>query len=369
MAAGSAFDDPVTGTRTVKVTASGTPAAGQFCTIYSTQGLQISQVWGPGLDQYTVAFIDVGGNLYLCDYTLGGTTTNYRAGPGGAGRVSFSRLGGQAQILYVQSGSALSRYSTASNAAANSGIFPIAWATDGGANCWLQLNQAETWATALNPDDSAVTAVNTTTGKVLSRTLPSIDEVYSGYGNVALINCDRRGTGPPSAHVWKLDDNKLASIGLPFDDMSNSAHVASMRGFWVATDTVTGRGGMPLYLIREDGSHAQVSTFEGYYGNWHSCGHWKQPAGLDQYALYSMWDAPKKGWTKSLQYALMFARCDDGSTATLGHHYSAVPATTTHEYWSQPRATQSSDGRIVLFGSNMLDGPRLDVFLMEVPVS
>lgn len=367
MAAGTAFNDPVTRVRTVKVTADGTPVAGQFCTIYSTQGLQISQPWGRNLDRYTIAFIDMQGSVHLCDYILGGTTSNYRAGPSGAGRVSFSRGIGKAQLMYVQSGAELSRYDTAANTVANSGIFPIMWSTDRGANCWLQLNQTESWATALNSDGTAVTAINTTTGKVISQNLAGIDELYSGYDDVALINCDGTGVASPSAYVWNLDTNEVGSIGLPFGVMGKISHVPSMRGFWVATDTVTGGGVMPLYLIGEDGTHSQSSSFQGYYGGWHSCGHWRQTAGPNQYALYSMWGAPEQGWTKSLEYALVFARCSDGSTATLGHHYSRIPAAATHPYWSQPRATQSSDGRLVLFGSNMLDGPRLDLFLMEVP--
>src|ERR1700677_1080341 len=101
MAAGTAFSDPATGTRTVKLTSNGTPSTAQFCTIYATQGLQISQPWGANLNQYTIAFIDVSpGNLHLCDYTLGGTPSNYRTVPGGgAGRVSVSRLSGQAENM------------------------------------------------------------------------------------------------------------------------------------------------------------------------------------------------------------------------------------------------------------------------------
>lgn len=369
MVAGAAFNDVVTGTRTVKVTANGTPKSAQFCTIYASQGLQISQPWGASLNQYTLAFADTGANVYLCDYTVGGTTTNYRVGPGGAGRISFSRLAGQAQIMYVQSGSQLSKYNTATNSTANSGAFPISWATDSSPNCWLQLNQAETWATGMNPNDSGVTAVNTTTGKVITQTLQGIDEVYSGYNDVALINCDAGGSGPTAAYVWNLNTNTLTSIGLPYGPMPVISHVPSMRGFWIATDTYTGNGGMPLYKINEDGTHSQVSTAQGYYGQWHTCGHWKQSAGLDQYILYSMWDAPASGWTASLQHALVFVRCDNGSTAVLGHHYSILPPTTTDPYWSQPRATQSTDGRLVLFTSNMLNGPRSDVFLMEVPIA
>jgi len=186
MAAGKAFSDPVTGTRTVKVTANGTPSSAQFCTIYATQGLQISQPWGPNLNQYTLAFCNTGAAVYLCDYTLGGTTTNYRSGPGGAGRVAFSRLAGQAQMMYVASGSQLSLYNTATNKTANTGIFPITWSTNSSPNCWLQLNQSETWATGLNPSASAVTAVNTATGKVITQALSGIDEMYSGYNDVAL---------------------------------------------------------------------------------------------------------------------------------------------------------------------------------------
>jgi hypothetical protein len=368
MAAGAAFRDPVTGARTVKVTASGTPAATQFCTIYATQGLQVSQAWGPSLNQYTIAFIDIACNVYLCDYTLGGTTTNYRRGPAGAGRVAFSRRAGQAQIMYVQSGSQLSLYNTATNSTANSGIFPIAWSTDSTPNCWLQLNAAETWATGIAPGGGAVTAVNTTTGKVITQTVGGLDELYSGYNDVALINCDSGGSGPTAGYVWNLDTNTLTSVGMPYGPMPYVSHCPSMRGFWVATDTYTGNGGMPLYKINEDGSHSQLSTFQGYYGQWHACGHWKQSAGLDQYILYSMWDPPATGWTPSLQYALVFCRADTGSTSVLGHHYSVLPPSTTDSYWSQPHATQSTDGRIVLFGSNMLDGPRIDVFLMEVPV-
>jgi hypothetical protein len=371
MAAGAAFRDPATGTRTVKLTSNGTPSASQFWTIYATQGLQISQPWGANLNQYTIAFIDSSpGSLHLCDYTLGGTTSNYRTVPGGgAGRVSFSRLAGQAQILYVQSGSQLSRYNTATNSAANTGIFPIAWSTDPTPQCWLMLNQAETWATGVNPSDSAVTAVNTTTGKVITQTLSGIDEIYSGYNDVALINCDSGGHGSTAGYVWNLNTNTLTSLGLPFGNMPTISHVPSMRGFWIATNTMTGLGGMPLFRINEDGSHSQVSIFQGYYGQWHACGHWKQSAGLDQYVLYSMLGAPSNDWTPSLEYGLVFGRCDNGSTRVLGHHYSVVPPASTQSYWTQAHASQSNDGRLVIFTSNMLNSARDDVFLMEVPVS
>jgi hypothetical protein len=38
-------------------------------------------------------------------------------------------------------------------------------------------------------------------------------------------------------------------------------------------------------------------------------------------------------------------------------------------YWAQPHATISHDGKLVIFGSNMLGTSRIDLFGMEVPTT
>src|ERR1700743_2882411 len=106
MAAGTALSDTVTGVRTVKITASGTPGAAQFVPTYSGQGLFISLPWGTNADQYTLVFQDTVGNGWLVDYQLGGSPTNFRASPSvlgsySLGRVSFSRKGVNPHIMYV----------------------------------------------------------------------------------------------------------------------------------------------------------------------------------------------------------------------------------------------------------------------------
>jgi hypothetical protein len=384
MAAGTAFADPVTGVRMVKLTDSSTPANSQFGPMYSTLGLQISQPWGPCLNQYTIFFVSVvDGDAYLVDYTLGGAPTNYRTVPvnsPGMGMSAFSRRPGQAQIMYISSGTDLHMYDTAKNAYADTGAFPIPWNNAGG---WLQLNHDETWATGLETA-SIVTALNLTTGKVLSHTMSGLDELYSGYNDVALVNCDAGGSGATAAYWWNLDTDTLASLGLPYGDLDFVSHVPSMNGFWMAVDSNTGGGHMPLWQINDDLTHDQISTLGSYWGQYHQCGHWQQSAGNAQYFLWSTWGevnadgspAPNYAeWTAALKWNLVFIRSSDASTVVLGHHYSISPYSDTGsgsalEYWSQPHATQSTDGALVLYGSNMNNmGGRIDAFLAEVPTA
>jgi hypothetical protein len=384
MAAGTAFVDPVTKVRMVKLTDSSTPASSQFGPMYSTLGLQISQPWGACLDQYTIFFISVtDGDAYLVDYTLGGAPTNYRTAPvnsPGSGMSAFSRLPGQAQIMYISTGTELHMYDTGKNAYADKGMFPIAWTNGDG---WLQLNHDETWATGLQTA-GIVTALNLTTGAVHSHTMSGLDEMYSGYGNVALINCDSGGSGATAAYWWDLDTDTTTSLGLPYGDLDFVSHVPSLNGYWMAVDSNTGGGHMPLWQVKDDLTHDQLSTLGSYWGQYHQCGHWQQAAGDAQYFLWSTWgeanadgsSAPNYAeWTAALKWNLVFIRSSDASTVVLGHHYSISPYSDTGsnsalEYWSQPHATQSTDGVLVLYGSNMnVANGRIDAFLAEVPTA
>jgi hypothetical protein len=384
MVEGTAFADPVTGVRMVKLTDSSKPTSGgQFGPMYSTLGLQISQPWGPCLDQYTLFFVDVAmGGAYLVDYTLGGTPTNYRSvavSSPGSGMSAFSRRAGQAQIMYISTGTELRMYDTGTNAYADTGMFPIPWKLSG----WLQLNHDETWATGLDTA-SIVTALNLTTGQVLSHTMSGLDELYSGYNNVALINCDADGSGATAAYWWDLDTDTLTSLGLPYGNLSLVSHVPSLNGFWMAPDTNTGGGHTPFWQVNDNLTHDQLSTLDGYWGQFHQCGHWQQGAGNAQYFLWSTFGevnadgSPAPGyqyWTADLKWNLLFIRSSDASTAVLGHHYSISPYADTGsgsalEYWSQPHATQSTDGALVLYGSNMnVANGRIDAFLAEVPTA
>jgi hypothetical protein len=145
-----------------------------------------------------------------------------------------------------------------------------------------------------------------------------------------------------------------------------------MRGYWAHQDSNYGRGIMPWTRIAEDGTCSPPFNQDGYWGENHFCGHWwDQAPGTSQYLLLSNWSY-SSAWTPWQQYAIAFVRCDDASWRVLGHSYSDAANSGTRpngtdNYRSQPHATQSTDGRLVLFSSNMLDSPRIDAFLMEVP--
>jgi hypothetical protein len=354
MTAGSSFGDPITQARTVKLTDARTASGVQFYPAYSTLGLQISQAWGANKDQYTIALEGSSGGFRLIDYKLGGGISNVRSFPVDSERFSFSRKLGNERIAYLLTGSQLRRYNTQSNAFEDTGAFPYNWVAGG----WLQLNHDETWATNNTSDNNGVTALNLNTRAVITRPISGIDEIYSGHGNSALVNSGS------SSQVWNLDTNTLTPLGLPFGNLTTISHVPSMNGFWVAIDTNTGAGHMPMYRINADGTHSAAVMIPGYWGQWHNTGHWQQDAGTAQYFLMSTWASPGSGWVASWRYGLIFIRTDDGSVRYLGGHYSEG---TSVDYYSQPHATQSHDGKLVVFGSNMLGGSRIDAFVMEVP--
>jgi hypothetical protein len=363
MGAGESFADPVTGVRTVKLSSNGRPGSSQYFNFYSTLGLQISQPWGNG-DQYTIAFGSTGNTVYLCDYQRGGTSSNYRTCPASEGRFAFSRLKGQERIMYIYTGSQLRRYDVGANAYADSGRFPIQWA---GQSTWLQLNAAETWATMTG--NGGVSALRLADGTVRTRSISGLDEIYSGYNDVALINAGS------SSQVWNLNSDTLAPVRMPTSGFSRIFHTPSMRGYWLAVDSNYGNGVMPYTRISEDGSSSATFNQSGYWGQLHMSGHWwAQPEGTGQYMLRSNWSSMSSGWAASEEYGIYFVRCNDGLKRVLGHSYSETKQSGTNSggtdsYRAQPHATQSTDGKLVMFTSNMLDGPRLDVFVMEVPVA
>jgi hypothetical protein len=286
MAAGTVFSDPVTGTRTVKLSSSGANGGLQFWPVYSTQGLSISQAWGAGLDQYTILLVG-SGSTYLVDYQIGGTSSNYRTVPnvGASGNHAFSRKAGEERILYIHTGSQLRRYDTSANAYADTGVFPISWSISGVQ--WLMINNAHTYASARASSGAVLYGANLTTGATFTKAVASIDDVYMGYNNVAFVNSTRE--------MWDLSTNTLTSIGaLPPGppEYTSPGHCPSMRGYWPANDANTGGGTMRWLRIYEDGTVSPTVVYPRYWGQSHMSGHWwDQPAGDSQWFLWSSYQA------------------------------------------------------------------------------
>jgi hypothetical protein len=329
--------------------------------------MSISPAWGDDGDQYTILFTNITGGAYLADYQLGGSVTNIRsvANVTGIGNHHFSRV--NPRILYILTSSQLRRYDTATDSLANTGSFPYSWASSGGG--WFMMNDDETWATAKSSTSSTATAtaLNLTTGSVITQgPYTSFDDFYAGSGNVAFIN--RGGT---NSAMWDLDANTVTTYSRPNSNFA-VVHVPTLDGYWVTFDPNTGSGSLRWTRNLPDGSNTGSTAGAGYWGQIHNSGFWRNGSGADQWFLMSCWDNSGT-WTAGMRYSLNFVEASGFTRRVLGHHYSlAVNGQETNPggtdgYWSQPHATQSPDGKLVMFGSNMLDSSRIDVFLMEVP--
>ena len=140
---------------------------------------------------------------------------------------------------------------------------------------------------------------------------------------------------------------------------------------------------MPIWHVDPTTSalHEMIFDIPGYAPDGHWSGSWIQsdaelPGGDlgKQWVLRSSYD-----WTfvgtgvATIKQGIGFYRADGSDARFLAHNYTSVwggdPGGTDSAYWSLPRATTSPDGKIVIFGTNMLASGRYDVFAAEVPIS
>ena len=162
---------------------------------------------------------------------------------------------------------------------------------------------------------------------------------------------------------WQADRIVLQTTGdpdIPF------IHVASLRDRWYGVDWNLSQ---PYeYVVFDPVARTQTllggPTNSGdEYGN----GNWIQhPADLDdQWALFSHFEglAPSgSGWLAPGGMVYVTA---NGQRRLLGHPYTTITEAANYALASFVR--QSSDGRYVMFTSDMNGSGRTDVFLVEVP--
>jgi len=400
-AAGFQWAETVTGVPVTKITASGTPGAGFYASWYSEMGRAISQAWGPNLDQYHIAFMNVnsttGEAAFVCDFGLAGSATpgpyNYRSLPSAlndysSGCASFSMRAGNPHIMYIlASGAKLRLYNVVSGTFVDSSAaalgYSASWPSTGwpwatAIDEWMMVNAAETWVTANNGFGAANTAfaLNLLTGatQTLSQ---SQDDWYCAYTDYSM--------GDGQSFIWDLNANtrinysQTLTTGNGWAANQASSHVATSRKFWstyntVGSDTVP----MPAATITQDGtatvvigSSSVLPFAKRYQGQYHSSGKWwLQPDGFNQFILQSN-ITPATG-PASEQYAISFVNLGTGTIFRLGFAYSnlvTVPNSGGNNYWSQPHGQISFDGKLAIFGSEMLNATRIDLFAIETPLT
>jgi hypothetical protein len=394
MLPGSSYTDPVTGLKVYKVTnansavgktfpaATSSASSWGWCNQYATLGLQISQAWGASLNQYTFFVLNAGaGGGYLIDYTLGGTFSNARVSPAGEGDIHFSRLPGEAQILYYTTHTQLHRYNTATNSLADTGSFPYTWATAGGSGAnWLQFNRKHTWATSITATSGAnnFTALkigNTPDSPIADGTVRIVpaggtgfNEGYSGYNNVCYLCLNSYNPG----YTWNLDTNVLTSI--PMGSTTGTVHPGTFPGFSGSSDANAGGGTEHLLRINDNATFTDSVIMPYYFGSFDHCGHWTQSAAAAAiWDLTCWWEEGNPSQDSSqLSWNNTFLNVNSGALYTLCGHYS-YGTNGTPGYRQQAHTTCSDDGLIVMFsscmfvGSESSPGAEVELFLVEMP--
>lgn len=414
-AAGFAWNDTVTGARVTKITSTTVPSpGGSWGPWYSSMGLSISLPWGTNSDQYTVGFIGVptSDTLWLCDFGLQASATpgpyNYRAGPSvssaSGGQQAFSRLAGNPHIMYALVSGHLRLYNTATNsfldatagaaaAAGYSASWPVGgWPWSSSVN-WLMVNAQETWATGNTGSASPVLVINLLTGATQSIAPGGVDDTYVGYGEPASDPCFSGDGSPTASYSYDLATNTRiattpAITGANWDG-SLTFHMPTLRNRWVSFGSNKGSGSMQMLSIFGDGTNNANSNvlWPKYYGQFHNSGHWWTQGTGTQYLVMSTDDADTDAsWSQSEKFAITFIDPDTGASRRLGFHYSWSRNTGSGNmvaggpsgfpgpggasaYYSQSHTTISHDGKLVMFGSNMINQAQIQTFIMEVPLT
>jgi hypothetical protein len=369
MAAGTSYADPVTGVRVWKATSATVPSANSYAVnLYSEGPTQVSREWAPG--RHTVLTVLSSGAFYLGDFQRGVGFSNWRPLPGGSTHLTFSKNAATPRIAYITtSDGRLRRYDTGTNSWADTGLFPAAF--NSGNGVWLQQDRNDRWFVALGAVGGSVIAWNSQTGELRSRTVSGLDEPYFDKdGRYVFMN-----HGSTTSTIWDLQSNTTYGIRAP--GASGFGHMPALRSFFLAADVNTGNGIMPIWRLDPTpaGNHVQIGTFNnGYSPDFHWSGQWLQDAGelpnedlTRQWALVSTFNETFTATGGGVKEGIGLMRLDGSDLRLLAHHYSTNFGGGDLGYWSQPHATTSPDGKLVLFSSSMLGSGRADLFAIEVP--
>ncbi len=361
MVPGRSYLDPTTGVRVWKATGASMPTgntgAGHD---YADGGWQVSRPWGPALSTYTILVRTLAEGYWLVDFERGAGFRRWRQFPQHARpwtdlAFTFSALPGTAQVAFIFTGTQIIRFNTTSMTVAN--VPPWPWSVRGGT--WLHQDRDDRWFVMLEDEHTAL-AFNAVTGKVLRQSWSSLNEPrLERDGRYVALGSG----GAPGFRIWDLDSNTLGNpiTGFPF------AHNASARGHWIATNWDLSSP-FAINRVGVDGQATRILA-PSFGPAVHHSGSWVQDDAELKGDLRRQWTIASTSsttWAGSrLLNAIGYVRSDGSDSRLLCHTYHVGD-----DYWSQPVATTSPDGRIVIFTSNMmLLGGRPDLFVAEVPVA
>jgi hypothetical protein len=359
--AGFSYKDPVTGVRIWKVTSSSVPVANSGAGHdYGEGPNQVSRGWGVNGNTHTILIRGDGMPFYLVDFTRGLGFHSYRRLPVQPRRdvnATFSSVPGQERILYIHTGSQLVRFNTATMQTENTGFFPLR----NEVYSWLHQDMNDTWFTGLLSDNQTVWVLNSRTNQYWTH--------YESWTNEPRLERNGRyvvltsGGSPSTVMVWDLSNNTFG----PRQTVFYFSHLASLRGRWIAVDVqVTAPPPLDRYQVVNDTltyTPRILDNSGGYETN--NSGNWVQPLDDDTQWAYVSGVDDGEPWNSLLliNRGISLVRADGSDARLLCHHYTHKP-----DYYDNAWGQPSSDGKVVVFNSNMSGSGRYDLFVVEVPL-
>jgi hypothetical protein len=250
----------------------------------------------------------------------------------------------------------------------NGGNFPLDLSGVGGGSGWLQHDKNDGWFVGLTNDQTVAFAWNSETGQLLTHAETWLNEprLERDGRYIALTNSSS------TVRLWDLATN---TFGPTQSDRLHYwlGHNANLRGQWVTTDV---NADAPFDLDRYDPSGGEIVKTR-FFGNSagagvHHSGNWVQSdadlgGDLDrQWSIFSGIDNNAFTATALWKQGIGVVRSDGSDARLLLHHYDINPATLN--YFADPFAQLSPDGRVVIFNSDMLASGRYDLFVAEMPL-
>ena len=358
--AGFSYEDPITKVKVWKVTSSSVPAGNSGAGHdYGEGGNQVSRGWGITRNTHTILIRGDGMAFYVVDFTRGIGFSNYRLLPVQPRRdlnASFSSVEGQERILYIHTGTQLVRFNTKTMQTENTGNFPLNNRT----YSWVHQDMNDVWFTGLLDDNQTVWVWNSQTNQYLTHNEPWTNEPrLDRDGRYVVLTS---GGSPSTIMVWDLLNNRLG----PQQSVTYFSHLASLRGRWIAVNNqVDAPPPLDRYQVvdgRMTYTPGILDNSDGYETN--NSGNWIQSPGDDsQWAYISGADDASWSHLLLINHGIGLVRADGSDARLLCHHF-----TRNTDYYDNPWAQPSPDGKMVIFNSNMNGSGRYDLFVAEVPL-
>ena len=364
-AAGSVYLDPTTGVKVYKLTSATFPAtSARWGHDYAEGGDEVSLPYNGTTRAVLVR--QNGGSWWLVDFTPGVGVGNPRPLAGPLAPLmdlafTFSNNPATPYYAYVSGGATIRRIDIRTMAEAPGNGWPV---TGESSAMWLHQSENDglfVWMRGAN--GSTVVGYEPATGTRKTFTDPNLNEPridragrYIGLSMNTPLNGLVVWDWQANAVLWRSPGDP----GIPF------AHNASLRRRWM---TVDWNMSYPpdFSMFRSDVPNSAAHVGGPANGTTvHGNGNWVQhPANLDdQWALFCHYGSLRPAESYWLAPGAMVLVTPSGQRRILGHPYN-----TTGDYTFFTFAKFSSDGRYVLFTSDMNGSGRSDVFLAEVPLA